>query len=82
MLRYLTSLTYMIEIEEKHGQKTHRHSNENPLNRQVPEVDNPGTSLGRVESTSMRQSLNVCLFERAGDMRKSSPKDCGDLPDF
>lgn len=52
-------LTYMIEIEEKHGQEPHRHRYEHPLDWQIPKVDDPRARHSRVESTGVRQSLEV-----------------------
>lgn len=51
--------TYVIEIKEKHGQKPHRHRYEHPFDWQIPEVNNPRARYGRVESTCVRQSLDV-----------------------
>jgi len=53
------ALTYVIKVEEKHGQKPDRHRYEHPFDWQIPKVDDPRARHGRVESRCVRQSLNV-----------------------
>ena len=71
----------MIVIEEKHEKKSDGKSNEDPLDFQVPKVDEPTSIKCRIECSSVRQFADLCRFQFAREMSKSRPKYCGNLPD-
>ena len=69
----------MIVIEKKHQQESNWQSNKDPLDLQVPEIDEPASIDSRIEGSSVWQLADVRCSQLARKMSKACPKYCGDL---
>lgn len=64
----------MIIVEEKHQEKPYRKGNENPLDRKIPEVNEPSSIDGWVERPRMIKRRHIGLFILTWKACKASPK--------
>ena len=54
-----SSLTYVIKVKKKHHEEPNWHRNENPFDRQNPEINEPVSINSGIEGSCMWQSLDV-----------------------
>ena len=52
-------LTYVVKVKKKHHKEPDWHRHENPLDGQIPEVNEPASIDSRVKRSGMWQCLDV-----------------------
>jgi hypothetical protein len=65
----------MVVVKEQHRQEAKRQSNKNPLDLEIPEVDQPATVLGRIKSASDWDESYVRGFQIARKVGETNPEE-------
>jgi hypothetical protein len=71
--------TYMVVVEQEHGQKPERQGSENPLDLQIPEMKEPASVLGRIKGARDRQKPNMSRLQVSWKMRETHPEESAQL---
>lgn len=69
----------MVVVKEQHDKEAEGDGNSNPLGVEIPEVNDPTSRLGGMESLGDGDTFDVYTLNSSWDVGEADPKDCTEL---